>query len=107
MYDDRIRVACLADLADGQKQALCVRGQPILVCNSGGQVYAIANECSHAFQQLEGGRIMAGWIACPAHGARFDLATGEPLNPPASEPIQTFPVIIENGDVFVDISGIA
>lgn len=107
MSSDTIRIGALSGLADGEKQALCVRGQPIIVCNSGGQIYAIANECSHAFQQLDDGRVMAGWISCPAHGARFDLATGEPLNPPASEPIRTFPVIIENGDVFVDISGIA
>jgi 3-phenylpropionate/trans-cinnamate dioxygenase ferredoxin subunit len=35
-----------------------------------------------------------GWISCPVHGARFDLDTGEPLNPPATQPIQTFEVRI-------------
>ena len=60
MKDNRIHVAALCELADGEAKALCVRGQPILVCKSGGSVHAIANECSHAFQQLEGGRIMPG-----------------------------------------------
>lgn len=107
MNDTLIHVCALDELADGGHKALCLRRQPILVCNSGGQIYAVANECSHAFQALEGGRIMGGWISCPAHGTRFDLASGEPLNPPASAPIQTFPVIIEGGQVHVDISGIA
>ncbi|AMO70609.1 Rieske (2Fe-2S) protein [Sphingorhabdus sp. M41] len=105
--EDRIEVAKLAELAAGESRAFCVRRQPILVCNSGGKIYAVANECSHAFQALEAGRIGAGWIACPAHGTRFDLATGEPLNPPAVENIATFPVEIENGRIFVDVSSIA
>ncbi len=107
MNDRLIRVGACCDLGDGEKKALCVRGQPILVCNSGGAYYAVANECSHAFQQLETGRVMAGWIACPAHGARFNLASGVALNPPASAPIQTFPVVVEGGEIFVDASGIA
>lgn len=105
--EDRIEVARLTELADGDSSAICVRRQPILVCNSGGKIYAVANECSHAFQALEGGRIRAGWIACPAHGTRFDLATGEPLNPPAADNIATFPVEIVDGRIFVDVSGIA
>ncbi|WP_417621334.1 Rieske (2Fe-2S) protein [Parasphingorhabdus sp.] len=104
---DRIEVGKLAELADGESKGFCVRRQPILVCNSGGKIYAVANECSHAFQTLETGRIRAGWIACPAHGTRFDLATGEPLNPPAVEKIETFPVEIEDGRILVDVSGIA
>jgi 3-phenylpropionate/trans-cinnamate dioxygenase ferredoxin subunit len=33
-----------------------------------------------------------GWIACPAHGARFELATGRAMNAPAKQPIATFEV---------------
>lgn len=107
MTTSLIHVATLSDLADGQGKALCLRGQPILLCQSEGTVHAVANECSHAFQALDGGRIMHGWVACPAHGARFDLASGEALGPPASAPIQTYRVIIDGGEVYLDLSGIA
>lgn len=105
--EDKIEVAKMTELANGESLAICVRRQPILICNSDGKIYAVANECSHAFQALEGGRVRAGWIACPAHGTRFDLATGEPLNPPATDNIATFPVEIDDGRIFVDVSGIA
>ena len=93
----------LADLPFGTTKALCLAGQSILLVNHEGTIHAIANECSHAFQTLEGGRIMNGWIACPAHGARFDLATGEALGPPATSPIATYPVRVEDGMIHVDL----
>ena len=67
-------------------------GRSILICNSNGTFFAVENKCSHADELLECGRIRNGWIACPAHGARFDLATGEAMNPPAKDPIATFPL---------------
>ena len=32
------------------------------------------------------------WIACPIHGARFELATGRVMNPPAIKPIATYEI---------------
>ncbi len=93
----------LADLPPGTAKPLCIAGQPVLLVNHGGAIHAVANECSHAFQTLESGRVMNGWIACPAHGARFDLATGEALGPPATAPIATFPVRVADGLIYVDV----
>jgi 3-phenylpropionate/trans-cinnamate dioxygenase ferredoxin component len=44
-----------------------------------------------------------GWLSCPVHGARFDLETGEPLNPPATQPIQTFKVRIVDDTIEVAV----
>lgn len=79
-------------------------GEParaVLLCRSGGQIHAISPWCSHAEQELACGIVREGWIACPAHGARFDLASGEPLNPPACVPLATYPVEVKEGRVFV------
>ena len=65
--------------------------------HSGDRIFAVENVCSHAEQPLDCGRVRAGWVACPFHGSRFDLETGEALHPPATEPIATFPVRV-NGD---------
>ena len=93
----------LADLPPGTQRALCLGGQALLLVNDGGTVHALANECSHAFMPLEGGRVVAGWIACPAHGARFDLASGEALGAPAREPVATYRVRVEDGQIFIDL----
>ena len=91
----------LADLADGAMQLVETGGEPVLLCHDEGQIYAIENRCSHLEEPLACGKIKWGWIACPAHGARFDLATGEPLNLPATTPIRTWPVRVADGMIEV------
>jgi nitrite reductase/ring-hydroxylating ferredoxin subunit len=87
-------VAALADLAPDASMTVTVAGRSILLVRHDGQLFAIENRCSHAEQPLDCGRIRYGWIACPAHGAKFDLATGEALTQPATDPIATFNVRI-------------
>jgi cytochrome b6-f complex iron-sulfur subunit len=42
---------------------------------------------------------------CPCHSSAFDIA-GEVLNPPATKPLNYYPVLIEKGIVKVDISNL-
>ncbi len=93
----------LNDIAEGTMVKVEIEGQAILLCNSGTQIFAVSNRCSHADELLDCGVMRNGWIACPAHGARFDLASGEPLNPPASEPIATFEVRARDGMIQVRV----
>ena len=91
----------LAELDDGTTKLVDIGGTAVLLCHDEGTVYAIENRCSHLEEPLACGKIKWGWIACPAHGARFDLATGEPMNPPATAPIRTFPVRVVDGMIEV------
>lgn len=91
------------NLAEGQAVAIDLAGHSLLLVRSADAIHAIADRCSHADQELAGGVVRNGWIACPAHGARFNLATGEPLNPPATRCIATFPVRIVDGTVEVSL----
>ncbi len=85
-----VSVASVADLPLGAKKALVVEGWPVLLCHTSEGLFAVSAICSHAYEPLECGRMKAGWIACPVHGARFELATGKALNPPAFQPIATY-----------------
>ena len=76
----------------------------LLICHSGGQFFVIENRCSHAQEPLDCGRVRNGWVACPVHGARFDLATGAALNQPANDPIATFPSRVVDGWVEAELS---
>jgi nitrite reductase/ring-hydroxylating ferredoxin subunit len=69
-----------ADLAEGCALTLDVEGRPIAICRSGGQLYAFDDLCPHSGARLGLGRIAKGAVACPLHGARFDLATGRCLS---------------------------
>lgn len=93
-----VAVAKLDDVPPGAKKVIEVEGQNILLCNSQDKIFAVRNQCSHAYETLDCGRVRNGWISCPVHGARFDLETGAPKNPPAVMPIDIFEVEID-GDI--------
>jgi 3-phenylpropionate/trans-cinnamate dioxygenase ferredoxin subunit len=42
-------------------------------------------------------------IECWMHGSRFDLRTGKPLGPPATESVPVFAVQIAGDDVLIDL----
>lgn len=98
-----VAVAKLEDLPSGAKKVVEVGKLEIVLCHSGDKVFAIRNLCSHAHEKLDCGRMKNGWIACPVHGARFDLETGEPMNPPAVMKIDTYEVNVENGEISVKV----
>lgn len=98
-----IAVLPLAQLQEGTAKAVEYAGISILLCMDAGEVYAIENRCSHLSEPLAAGKIKWGCIACPAHGARFDLATGEAISRPAKDAIRTFAVRVK--DSMIQIAG--
>ena len=96
-----ITVVRVEELAPGERRVVGVDDTQIVVFNLDGQYYAIENVCTHDGGQLTGGTVEGDQIVCPRHGARFCLRTGAALSAPAYEPINTFPVRIENGMVQV------
>ena len=96
------RVLQVLELPPGTKKAVDVNGMSVLVCNTNERLYAVSNICSHAHEKLECGRMSRGWIGCPVHGARFDLATGRAMNPPAKEPIATYEVRVV--DAWIEVA---
>ena len=97
------RVCALADVPDEGALGLEVDDTPIAVVRSEGQVYAISDVCSHAEVALSEGDVEDGTIECWLHGSCFDLASGKPINPPATRPVATYPVKIDGDDVLVSL----
>lgn len=97
MNEQFVRVCALSDLPATGKKVVTVDDRPVLLCNWKDQIFAVSNICSHADETLDCGRMSNGWIACPAHGARFDLSTGNAKNPPATRPIKTYQVRVTDG----------
>jgi nitrite reductase/ring-hydroxylating ferredoxin subunit len=53
---------------------------------------ALWMRCTHQGAELQ---VFGDRLECPAHGSAF-TDTGAVLNGPASEPLRTFPVVVEN-----------
>lgn len=73
---------------------------PILLVALDDGIFAIENRCPHAASPLAGGRVKDGRIACPLHGARFDVRSGEAAGS-ALAAVKTFKVTEKEGRVLV------
>ena len=97
-----LQVARAEDIPAGTMVRIDNGGEPIAVVNLNGELFAVANLCTHMEAELHEGELEAdGELVCPAHGARFDVRTGEVLGPPAFEDLATYPVRTEDGVVYV------
>jgi len=98
------RVCAVADVAPDTAISIDVGHTEVAIVHSNGRFHAIADECSHASIPLSEGDVGNGEIECYLHGSRFDLATGEPLGLPATEPVAVYPCQISGNDVLVDVT---
>jgi 3-phenylpropionate/trans-cinnamate dioxygenase ferredoxin subunit len=102
----RERVLAAADLPPGGVTCVKVNGRPIcLVHGDDGAFYALDDMCSHEEASLSDGWTSGTEIECPLHNSMFDLQTGEPTSLPATEPVQTYPVTVDDGSVFIEFAG--
>ncbi|OYW11029.1 MAG: hypothetical protein B7Z55_19930, partial [Planctomycetales bacterium 12-60-4] len=76
---------------------------PALLVRVGEAYFAIEDVCTHDGQPLTDGTIANGAIACPRHGARFDLATGKALCMPATEAVQTFAIEVRDDGIYAAV----
>jgi 3-phenylpropionate/trans-cinnamate dioxygenase ferredoxin subunit len=100
-----VRVCALADLAEGVPAGFEIGDVPVALVRTPGEVYAIHDECSHAAIALSEGEVDGCTLECWLHGSRFDLRTGAPTGPPATEPVPTYDVRIDGDDVLVAVKG--
>ncbi len=102
----RQRVASAADLPVESLARVEVGGAPIcLIHAEDGDFYAIDDTCSHEEYSLSEGELWGMSVECPRHGSRFDVRTGAVRGLPAVFPVKTYPVTVENGEVYVDLGG--
>ncbi|WP_439893817.1 Rieske (2Fe-2S) protein (plasmid) [Ralstonia sp. 25C] len=66
----------MAELSPGLRKLVFIDGRGMVLFNIEGTVYAIDNSCPHQGASLAGGKLDGTRLQCPAHGLRFDLATG-------------------------------
>jgi nitrite reductase/ring-hydroxylating ferredoxin subunit len=94
-----------AELGEGQLIAIEIDGRAIIVCHGESGFYAMDDLCTHNGASLAGGRVKKNSVACPMHGARFDLATGACLaRALGCPPIVTHQVRVEGGQIEVALS---
>jgi nitrite reductase/ring-hydroxylating ferredoxin subunit len=98
-----IDVAAESDVKENAAFAVDTGGEEIALFKLSGEVFALADRCSHGAARLSEGYIEDGCVECPLHQGLVDIRTGEPRSDPIVEPIQCFPARVRNGRIEVEL----
>lgn len=97
------RVAKLTEIPDPGRLVVEIDDQLVVLLRVSGEVFAIDDVCTHDGGPLSEGELNDHTIACPRHGAKFDIRSGAALTMPATRPTKVHDVKVEGDDVFVRI----
>lgn len=97
-----VQVATTKDLPPGERIWIEFEEDTVILFNVDNNYYCIADICSHDGGPLGDGTLYGCEIECPRHGARFDIRTGKVTALPAIDPIASYQVRVENGNVYVE-----
>ncbi len=117
MSENYTRAIAAADIALGGMKAVKLDDLEIVICNCGGNFYAVSRACGHANARLERGTLDGTILTCPLHYAQFDVTTGEALcgavppypasasdtRPTPTHCIRAYPTKLEDGWVMVTL----
>lgn len=99
---ERVRLCATEDVPPGTAKELTVAGQVVALFNVDGTFYAMDGVCPHAGGPLGEGELNERVVTCPWHGWQFDVTTGQHCLT-SNIVHRTFPVSVEDGEVFVEL----
>src|SRR3954471_13016132 len=99
-----IRIVAETELSPGSCGEYVVGQRMIALFNVDGTFYALDGICPHQGGPLGKGSLAGCVVTCPWHGFQFDVTTGQhQTSRSLRQP--SFPVKIEQGEVWVQIEG--
>ena len=75
----------------------------ITLANVAGTLFAIDDTSNHRGCSLADGKLDGSTIQCACHGSRFDVTSGAVVRGPADDPVRSYPVHVDDGEVQVDL----
>ena len=68
------------------------------------EYFATDGNCTHEQFHLADGLVMDDIIECPKHNGRFNYKTGAAKGAPVCVNLQTYPVKVESGTVYIQLA---
>ena len=111
----RIDLLAVDEVPEGtMKMAFADGTDQVIVVHTGGEIRAFQGICTHEYFELDQGFLtgggspgangqVAGTLTCALHLSRFDLADGKALDPPAELPLAMYPVVVDDGRVYIEV----
>ena len=100
---DFVAVARVDDVPDPGSLLVEADDRLIVLIHVDGNMYALDDVCTHDGGPLSEGPLDGHTIACPRHGAKFDVRDGRALSMPATQPTVSHEVRVEGDQVLVRV----
>jgi nitrite reductase (NADH) small subunit len=98
-----IRITNTGQIPLREGRSVNVDGVEIAIFNLGDRFMAVDNACPHRGGPLCDGIVSGTMVACPLHGYKLCLETGNMLKPELGVRVETYPVRVEDGIVLVQV----
>jgi 3-phenylpropionate/trans-cinnamate dioxygenase ferredoxin subunit len=98
---DFVKVADVSELPSPGKKIVEVDDHIVVLLRVEDKFYCLDDVCTHDGGTLGDGQLCGHELACPRHGAKFDVRNGKALTMPATEDTLSHEVKIEGDAVFV------
>jgi 3-phenylpropionate/trans-cinnamate dioxygenase ferredoxin subunit len=99
-----VKVATVSSIPDPGRVIVEIDDRVVVLFHVGGTFYCIDDVCTHDGGPLGEGLLEGHQVACPRHGARFDIRTGQALTMPATQATVVHEVKVDGNDVFVRLA---
>ena len=98
---DFVQIAKKSEVPDPGKKTIELEDRLVVLVHVDRQFYCIDDVCTHDGGPLGEGELLGVELACPRHGAKFDVRNGKALTMPATENTGSHEVKVVGDDVFV------
>lgn len=99
-----VKVATISEIPDPGRKVVNVEDRMIVILRVGDDYFAIDDVCTHDDGPLSEGELEEYAIACPRHGAKFDIRNGKVLSMPATRPTVSHQVKVAGEEILVRLS---
>jgi nitrite reductase/ring-hydroxylating ferredoxin subunit len=99
----RIKLCSTDEVAPGSAIRVEAADLVLAVFNVGGEFYVTDDNCTHGPGSLSEGYIEDDIVECNFHNGQFNIRTGEVVSPPCMVPVRTYPAVVEDGTVYIEV----
>jgi nitrite reductase/ring-hydroxylating ferredoxin subunit len=99
----RIKLCSADQVAAGSALKVETGDLVLAVYNVNGAFYVTDDACTHGPGSLSEGYIEDDIVECNFHNGQFNIRTGEVVSPPCMVPVKTYPAIVEDGTVYIEV----
>ena len=99
----KVKTINTSEISENSVKVVNVDDKDIAIFNVEGDFYAIDDLCSHAEASLAEGEVFDCKVECPLHGAEFDLKTGQAVTLPATNPVASYVISIEDEVIYLEM----